>query len=119
VAKKPTPARDLAAKYGLLVPGNIDLHNRPVVHNADGSISTVLSASFGTDEGEVLVPKVSDDGRILSNDEALEQYRKTGKHLGIFATPAAATDYGQSLHKEQGLEYKGRALGGLVAKYGV
>jgi hypothetical protein len=86
---------------GLLVPGNIDLQNRPRVLNPNGSVSTVLSMSIGTEQGEVLIPRVSESGKILTPQQAIEQYRRTGKHLGIFDSPQKATEYAGSLHTSQ------------------
>jgi len=86
---------------GLVTEGNIDLAHRPIVKNADGTISTVRSESFGIDGKEVLLPTVSDDGRILTTDQAVKQYRDTGKHLGVFNSPETATAYAQELHRQQ------------------
>lgn len=86
---------------GQLQAGNIDLKNRPVVRNSDGSISTVRSISANFDGQEYLLPTVSEDGRILSDDDAIEMFRKTGRNLGVFDTPENATAYAESLHNDQ------------------
>jgi hypothetical protein len=84
-----------------ITPGNIDLANRPRVRNPDGSISTVASRSYNIDGKEVLLPTVSEDGRIMDDQETVEQYKKTGKHLGIFNSPEEATKYAKQLHEDQ------------------
>lgn len=89
------------AEGGLVAPGNIDLKNRPQHWNADGSVSTVRSMSIGTDDGEVLIPTIRQDGYAMSPDEAELEYRRSGRHLGIFRTPEEATAYAERLHKMQ------------------
>lgn len=85
---------------GLLVPGNVNLYNRPKVKNPDGSISTVKSKSFSFDGVETLLPTVSDDGRLMDDYETINTYRKTGRHLGKFSSPDHADAYAQQLHND-------------------
>lgn len=93
----------LAGRFapGMLAAGNIDLTNRPRVKNPDGSISTVRSFSTEIDGKEVLLPTVSDRGTNLTEAQAIAQYEKTRKHLGIFKDAASATAYAQQLHQQQ------------------
>ncbi|QPF88440.1 hypothetical protein IC762_12355 [Bradyrhizobium genosp. L] len=99
---------------GMVVPGNIDLASRPVVHNDDGTISTVRSIGINDGGKEVLIPTVSPDASILSNDDAVRLYRMTGKHLGMFDTPENSDAYAAKLHDDQAVMYQGRANGGRI-----
>lgn len=98
---------------GMLEAGNIDLSNRPIVRNPDGTISTVRSIGVNLGGKEYLLPTVSDDGKILSTDEAVQQFRDTGKHLGVFDSPEASTNYAQSLHNQQAQAYGGNPINSL------
>lgn len=83
-----------------VISGNIDLSNRPVIQNTDGSGSTVRSISVNVDGKEVLIPTTSHDGTgILSDEAAVAQYQRTGQHLGIFNNSTEATAYAKQLHE--------------------
>lgn len=88
-------------------PGNIDLSKRPIVHNPDGTISTIRSMSVNMDGLEVLLPTLSPDGKQLSDDEAIELYKSTGQHLGKFKTVDEATAFAKALSKHQGEAHGG------------
>ena len=92
---------------GLVMPGNINIHRRPTVRNRDGSISTVRSMSFEDDDGRnVLIPTVIEGRGVVPADQAIQYYKQTGQHLGMFDTPENADAYAQSLHEQQAGEYK-------------
>lgn len=104
-APPPAPAPTPPGPMGQLEAGNIDLNNRPIHRNPDGSISTVRSASFGIDGKEVLLPTIAPDGSPLTDQQAIALYMRTGQHLGKFSTPDAATNYAQKLHEDQAAKY--------------
>jgi len=106
------------AEGGPVAPGNIDLHNRPVVHNPDGSISTVRSITVGFGDKTYVLPTVV-GGKVVSNREAIDHFRQTGEHLGAFGKREEADAYAQRLHEDQAKEYEGKARGGLMTKYGL
>jgi tape measure domain-containing protein len=87
----------LPSDYGK---GNIDLNHRPVAKNEDG-YSTVLSFSTEMEGQEVLLPMVSMGGQIMTEAEAIKEYKKTGLYLGKFKSPDEATAYAESLHNSQ------------------
>jgi hypothetical protein len=97
--------------------GNIDLNDRPVVNNPDGSVSTVRSASSEIGGNEVLYPTVAapDEGtfgtsasqnpRIISGADAADMAERTGRNLGTFRTWQQADQYAEALHKMQEKRY--------------
>ena len=99
--------------------GNIDLNARPFLRNEDGSISTESSFGFRDDRNEeVLIPTII-EGKRWSEDDAVGNYYKTGKHLGKWPAPKDDTKdnseyykdldkYAQRLHLRQEYMYRGK-----------
>jgi len=81
--------------------GNIDLTNRPQVPDENGNIMTVKTISIGEDGKEVLIPTISQEGKVMSDREAVDYYRKTGQHFGKFNSIAEANKFAQKLHLQQ------------------
>lgn len=92
-------------KIAQTVPGNINLNNRPKVRNSDGSYSTVRTIGIEIDGGRhVNIPTVI-DGKVVSNEEAIKHFRRTGKHLGIFSSREEADAAARKLHESQAQLY--------------
>jgi hypothetical protein len=102
---------------GQLEAGNIPVREQPRVENPDGSVSTVDSVGVNLDGREYLLPTVTPDGRHLVNEvraagvpedqvdaevtkRAVDEYRQTGRHLGVFATPEASSKFAEQLHTD-------------------
>jgi hypothetical protein len=100
-------AMELPSRYnnfGALVPGNIDLSRRPHVMNADGSHSTVRSMGINPGDAggnEVLIPTVSDDGHIMTNEDAILKYELSGRHLGEYPSVEASNAAAEAIHQDQ------------------
>lgn len=91
---------------GLVEPGNIDLTRRPTVTDpATGKTATILSETIEADGRHVLIPRVSDTGEILTPEQAVAQFRATGRHLGVFENQEQADAYAKQLSAAQGVLY--------------
>lgn len=98
-----------AEDYGAVQPGNIDINNRKVKHNNDGSISTEKSITIGAEvdgqEKYFVIPTII-DGKQVSDKEAEEHFFKTHEHLGMFDDSDKANEYAEDLHIRQNEFYK-------------
>lgn len=86
---------------------NYDAHNPTIPQTefmmepftADGQ-SSINTISIGEDGYEVLIPTVV-DGVQLSEQEAIDNYRKTGKHFGKYTSVKDADKMAEALHNAQ------------------
>ena len=99
---------DPVGRYGK---GTIDLNNRIIVENDDGSYSTDIAFSFYDEDigKEILIPLVV-DGKILTEDQAIDHYYKTvekGKpeYFGMFDDWKDADEYAMLLHNRDDWYY--------------
>jgi hypothetical protein len=116
-ALPPPPAPVDGRTPGLLVPGNIELSNRPVIYNADGTHSSEYSSSMGDDKGrEVLFPTIV-NGKFLTPDgkkppeksdaekamiaRAWQYAKDTGQNMGTFTDPVTADDAANVIHNRK------------------
>jgi hypothetical protein len=109
------PSVRLTLAAGQIKPGNINLNNRPIVRNLDGSISTVRSITITDNQGRAyLIPTVIRNpdgigGRVVTNGQAIAHFNKTGENLGYFENEGAADKYAQTLHEAQARQYLPKA----------
>lgn len=98
-----------------VIPGNIDLYDRPKVRNADGSVSTVRTIGVEDDGYEVNIPTVVGN-RVVSDDDAYKEYRRTGKHLGKYPVALngrkVAASMARKLHSDYAAGMYNRRPGG-------
>ncbi len=94
-------------KYGK---GNIDLTDRPIYKNPDGTISTVASHIIGADNKYFVLPSIVRDKngnvkKFQTSDDVYNHFKNTGEYLGIFDTQEEAVEYAQNLYIEQQAYY--------------
>ena len=92
--------------------GNINLYNRPTVMNGDGSISTVRSISYNRNGKEVLIPTVSNEGKIMNDEEAIRYWENKGQNLGVYDSIEEADRAARQIHYQQESLYN---RGGIMA----
>lgn len=96
--------------------GSIDLDKRKVINNPDGSISTERSFSFSPDGNtEILIPQIV-DGKLVSDDDAIGHFFRTGEHLGAFRNDEKGFsydrlgEYSKDIHERQDAFYNKKKL---------
>ena len=87
---------------GQIEAGNINLKNRPIIKNDDGTVSTVRSISVGFGDKTYLLPTAI-NGQIVSDQDAINHFQNTGQHLGVFKDESTADSYAKKLSDQQGV----------------
>jgi hypothetical protein len=88
-------------KYGAEEAPTIDLKNRPEHRMPDGSTATVRSMGINMDGKHALIPTISPKGELWDDDSAVENYRKTNEHMGLYPDDETSDRAGQKIHEDQ------------------
>jgi len=88
-------------KYGATEAPTIDLANRPEHRMPDGSTATVRSMGVESDGKHVLLPTISKEGKLWSDDEAFNNYQKTNEHMGVYPDDETSDRAGEKIHEDQ------------------
>ena len=92
---------DNIERTGVIEGPNISLLKRKPVRTPDGNYATVYSMSFSDQTGvEILIPTVV-NGRLVSLQQAIDHYYKTGEHLGKYTSVEAANKAAQRIHEAE------------------
>jgi hypothetical protein len=105
VSKKP-PEPNAGPPVTLVSAGNIDLSKRKPVKLQDGMFATIRSISIPVSDSrpngnQVVIPTISPTGKVLSDQEAIVEYVKTGRHLGIAKNIPDAIKFAKWLHLQE------------------
>ena len=95
--------------------GNINLYDRPIYKNEDGTISTVDSITVQIDDKFVVLPSIVRDEngnakRLETTEDIVAHYVKTGEYLGEFDTLEEANGYATKLHSAQAYYYDDKTV---------
>jgi len=106
--------RQIGGRFGR---GNIDLNTRKVfTKDLSKGYSSLESISVNFGGHEVLIPTVDNDGKLMSEQEAIDRYKETGEHLGEFRTPEEASKYAVELERRQNAFYENTNEGKKLLK---
>jgi len=108
-ARRRTPLAPPGLEQGVPTPQprpdeapTIDPASQPAVQNENGEISTVRTMGFEDNGKQVNVPSVpAEGGRIMSNEEAYQRYKDTGRHLGKYDSIPEASAAAEALHQQE------------------
>jgi len=96
----PQVAPYLPPAPGLVERGTLDPYNRTRVPRPGGGYETMLTRGIELDGGRIaIIPSVV-GGRELTREQAIEHFRQTYEHFGIFDSREAADAYDKALHDQ-------------------